>query len=83
MSKEDFDEYIGFDIWKTCTTMESESVFKCLKCDKIDDDAEELKKHIQEKHEMDKASKCNFCGHLEKTWLKLKKHYETNHMKMD
>ena len=79
-SSEDFHNYIGFDIWKTRTTMESESVFKCLRCDKTDDDSDRMREHIAQKHTLDKASKCNFCEHEDKTWLGLKKHYKLNHM---
>ena len=79
-SSEDFHEWIGFDIWKTCTTMESETVYKCLRCDKTDDDDEKMRKHIEENHALDKVSKCNFCDHEDKTWLGLKKHYEISHL---
>ena len=47
---EDFQEYLGFDIWGTYTSFESDSVFKCLRCDKEDEDCENMKSHIQEKH---------------------------------
>ena len=43
-------EYLGFDIWGTYTSFESDSVFKCLRCDKEDEDCENMKSHIQEKH---------------------------------
>lgn len=79
-SSEDFHEWIGFDIWKTCTTMESESVYKCLRCDKTDDDDEKMREHIEENHAQDKALKCNFCDHEDKGWLSLKKHYQIKHM---
>ena len=82
-SSEEFKEYLGFDIWKTRTTMESDSVYKCLKCDKIYDDSDEMKKHIQEKHEHEKTSPCNFCDYESKSWLDLKKHFKNNHMTED
>ena len=54
--------------------------FKCLRCDKTDDDSDRMREHIAQKHTLDKASKCNFCGHEDKTWLGLKKHYKLNHI---
>ena len=82
-SSEDFEEYIGFDIWETRTTMECEDLFKCLKCDRTDDDRDKMREHIEAKHLLDKYSKCNFCDHKDKTWLGLKKHYKINHMNKD
>ena len=79
-SSEDFQDYLGFDIWKTCTTMESDTVVKCLRCDKTDEDIEKMREHIEENHALDKASKCNFCEFEDKTWLGLKKHYKLNHL---
>ena len=82
-SNEDFQEYIGFDIWETRTTMESEDLFKCLRCERTDDDRDKMREHIEAKHKKDKASKCNYCGYEDKTWLGLKKHYKINHMNQD
>ena len=79
-SSEDFQNFIGFDIWKTCTTMESETVYKCLRCEKTDDDDDKMREHIQKNHAEDKALKCNFCDHEDKNWLSLKKHYEVKHL---
>jgi DNA-directed RNA polymerase subunit RPC12/RpoP len=49
-SNEDFEEYKGFDIWKTATNFdsksESESIYKCLKCKKVDEDIDNMKEHI-------------------------------------
>ena len=79
-SNEDFQNFLGFDIWKTCTTMESETVYKCLRCEKTDDDEDKMREHIEENHAEDKALKCNFCDHEDKTWLSLKKHYQMTHL---
>ena len=78
-SEEDFQESLGFDIWSTYTGDESDTVFKCLKCDEEDDDKENMKKHIQEKHAAEKTSKCNFCTYENNSWLGLKKHYKRFH----
>ena len=82
-SKEDFEDFIGFDIWETRTTMECEDLFKCLKCDRTDDDSDKMREHIEAKHKLDKASKCNFCDYEDKNWLGLKNHYKMNHMNKD
>ena len=78
-SNEDFKEFLGFDIWSTYTGDESDTVFKCLKCDMEDDDKENMKKHIEEQHKHEITSKCNFCTYEDKSWLGLKKHYKTYH----
>ena len=78
-SNEDFKEFLGFDIWSTYTSDESDTVFKCLKCDMEDDDKENMKKHIEERHKHEITSKCNFCTYEDKSWLGLKKHYKTYH----
>ena len=80
-SKKDFEEFIGFDLWKTYTSMENgESVFKCLKCEETDEDSDKLKEHINKHHKHEKVTKCNFCNYEDKTWRGLKRHYENNHM---
>ena len=48
--------------------------------DDDDDDDEKMRKHIEENHALDKASKCNFCDHEDNTWLGLKKHYAISHL---
>ena len=60
--------------------MESDTVYKCLRCDKTDDDDDKMRKHIEENDAQDKALKCNFCDHKDKNWLSLKKHYQIKHM---
>ena len=79
-SNDDFKEFIGFDVWGTFETDECETVYKCLRCNETDDDADQMRKHIDKKHKNDKASKCNFCDHEDKTWLGLIIHFQTNHM---
>ena len=54
--------------------------FKCLKCARTDDNSDKMREHIEAKHKLDKASKCNFCDHEDKTWLGLKNHYKLNHI---
>ena len=77
-SNEDFHEgwRISLDLafGKTYTTMESEIVYKCLRCEKTDDDEDKMRDHIEENHAEDKVLKCNFCDQEDKTWLSLKKH---------
>ena len=81
ISNEDFQEYIGFDIWATFETDESDSVYQCLKCEFTNDDSDRMRKHIDDEHKMEKASKCNLCGHQDRTWLGLVNHFRANHYK--
>ena len=59
LSKEYFEEFIGFDIWEIRTTMEYKDLFKCLRCARTDDDSDKMKEHIEAKHKLDKISKFN------------------------
>ena len=80
-SKEDFEEYKGFDIWNTSMSMEScDAVYKCLKCEKVDDDFDRMKEHIISDHEDNIKSKCNFCSYEDDTWRGLRKHFKIHHM---
>ena len=79
-SFDEFKEYIGFDVWKTFETDESETVFKCLRCDATDDDADLMREHIDKMHRKDKASKCNLCDYEDNSWLGLIFHFKSKHM---
>ena len=48
---------------KTYTSMESETVYKCLRCEKMDDDDDKMREHIEENHAKDKVLKCNLYDH--------------------
>ena len=51
-SKADFEEHLGVDVWKTSTSMENgESIFKCLKCEHVDEDLDKLKEYILRSHD--------------------------------
>ena len=78
-SNEDFQEYVGFNIWETFETDESDSVYKCLKCNFESDDKAAMREHLDAKHEHEKTSKCNICGYEDKTWLGLMNHFRSNH----
>ena len=80
-TNEDFLEYIGFDVWGTFETDESDCVFKCLKCNFTDDDSDKMRDHIEDKHKDEKRSKCNICNYQDKTWLGLMDHFRLNHYK--
>ena len=82
-SHEDFQKFLGFDIWKTFETDQSDTVFKCLNCDKTSDDDDHMREHINEKHKLEKTSPCNFCDYKDNNWLGLKAHYRSEHFKND
>jgi hypothetical protein len=83
-SKEDFEEYTDFDIWNTSKKVEScDAVFKCLKCEKVDEDFDRMKEHIISIHEENVNhvnSKRNFCSYEDDTWRGLRKHFKTSAM---
>ena len=81
VTNEDFLEYIGFDVWGTFETDESDCVFKCLKCNFTDDDSDKMRDHIEDKHKDEKRSKCNICNYQDKTWLGSMDHFRSNHYK--
>ena len=59
LSKEDFE---GFDLWNTSTSMEScDAVYRCLKCESCDDDFDRIKEHNLSDHKDNITSNCNFC----------------------
>ena len=83
-SKEDFEEHLGFHVWKTSTSEENgESLYKCLKCEYRDEDSEKLKDHILKNHKNQQTLKCRFCDYEDNKWRGLTKHYGINHMKKD
>ena len=67
-------------MWKTFETDESEIVFKCLRCDATDDDADLMREHIDKMHKKDKAAKCNLCDYEDNSWLGLIFHFKSMHM---
>ena len=60
--------------------MESETIYKCLRCKKMDDDDDKMREHIEKNHAKDKELKCNMFDHEEKPWPSLKKHYQVRQM---
>ena len=66
LSKEDFE---GFDLWNTSTSMEScDAVYRCLKCESCDDDFDRIKEHNLSDHKDNITSNCNFCTYKDDTW---------------
>ena len=66
---------------KPLKTDESETVFKCLRCDVTDDDSDQMREHIDKLHGKDKASKCNLCDYEDESWIGLILHFKSKHMK--
>ena len=79
-SKEDCDEYKGSDIWKTSISMESDCLYKCLKCKKVKEDFDKMKMHILMDHKDNITSKWNLCIYEDNTWWGLGKHFKINHI---
>ena len=81
MSDVDFNEYIGFDVKNTFSTEETDYNYKCLKCEKSDEDDDNMRQHIQDNHKFNIVTKCKLCVYEDKSFTGMKTHYRTKHMK--
>ena len=48
---------------------------------KTDDNKENMRQHIKEKHKLSIVTKCNLCKYEDKSFTGLKKHFRSKHVK--